>query len=163
MTFIGAESAYALYPISTFDQQRSLSVNSNGLEVEMDRKCFSLIGCKTVDEVKAWEATSIKSEWKAGTRFVGDKMCWVHKLPGLDAELLYKEGLFFQRRGREALHGNSWELAYDELDRAFIALLVVKYTPQGRACFVTARVWKDDWPVIYARTKATYDDPDNTQ
>ncbi|KAJ7585753.1 hypothetical protein C8J56DRAFT_1053059 [Mycena floridula] len=142
MCFVGGEAAYALFPCTTFDQQRSLSIYPGADFAVVDKRCLKLLSWTNVGQASLWESTDPESEWRAGSRYIGDHLCWVHKLTAINPKAITRCKSFFTPRRRKAIQANAWGMAYNKLSHATHSWKTIKYlADSGNYCLTTIR-WK---------------------
>lgn len=111
MNIIGAKLAVALYPFSTFVLREALVCQTIGTHKARAMKKYEERGWTMHDLppfVAMANAAYRKTDFKGCSRYVGDKLCWMIKLPPIPVasdpqdELPHLENLF----------ANSWTLYY---------------------------------------------------
>ncbi|KAJ7590140.1 hypothetical protein C8J56DRAFT_1048308 [Mycena floridula] len=155
MNFVASESAYALFPQSTFDLEKSLTIDSFE-ENLVDKASFSRVGWTLYDTATLWEVTNPSSEWCAGSRSLGDHRCWVQKLPKIDHTVVLDAEMWFNPRARESLYADSWALAYHETGITTNVFSLIKYQGDMSNFCITAPSFKDDWLMTWKDVNRKY-------
>jgi hypothetical protein len=102
MNIITHDSAYALYPIATFEQRRSLICATEGSKQDKARAKYIARGWTMEASLPPHEIGDRLSDFRMGNRWIGDKACWTMKiLPDLVL-------------GPDYIGSNTWRLAYSE-------------------------------------------------
>ena len=112
MNIITHDSAYALYPIATFEQRRSLICATGGSKQDQAREKYIARGWTMENSLQLHEIGD--HDFRIGNWWIGDKACWtINILPDL--------GL-----GPDHITSNSWMLTCSEGHEAQHEFLILQ-------------------------------------
>ncbi|KAF9456065.1 hypothetical protein BDZ94DRAFT_1276577 [Collybia nuda] len=125
MNIISHNTAYAFYPLATFEQRRSLICATEGSKQDIARRKYISRGWTMEPALARWELLDRYSDFRCGNRWVGDSSCWtIEILPKMDFAC-------------DFVNSNTWEHTYsDELEARMDFMIL--HTPTLRYSYIIA-------------------------
>jgi len=81
MNIISSRAAYSLFPHATFVQHTSLNIDSPGQDRDLARLKYANRGWKMISEIAPQDTLNLRSDFRIGFRWIGDKRTWTIPLP----------------------------------------------------------------------------------